>query len=135
MPERIPALQNSLAAAEAALEELSTAVRLDEQTLRRTRNTARVAVFGLLLDITLTVLVGWGLVGVTDNQTRVNNLQSALQAETDRNSKAQCAFIALFLQFEPKTINNPAYTPEQHALQAQAYTTLRQIGTDLQCPQ
>jgi hypothetical protein len=135
MPDRIPALQESLAAVDAALEELSKTVRLDEQTLRRTRNTARLAVFGLLLDITLTVLVGWGLVGVSDNQSRVNSLQAAIQSETDRTQKAECAFIALFLQFEPKTTSNPAYTPEQHALQAQAYATLRQIGTDLQCPQ
>lgn len=134
MPERIPALQKSLADAEAALEELSNTVRVDEATLRRTKNTARVAVFGLLLDITLTVMVGWGLAGVNSNQDRVNQLAATVQSETDRNKSAQCAVNSLLLQYASRSMTSPAYTPEQHQAQTQAVETLKKIGTDLQCP-
>lgn len=133
MPERIPAIQQALADTEAALKELTGQVDFDEATLRRTKNTARVALFGLILDITLTVFVGWGLVGVNHDQTRINELQASVQAEADHSRLAQCAIITLFLQFEPKSLANPNYTAEQRALQVQAYQTLRQIGDNLGC--
>ncbi|MFI5542082.1 hypothetical protein ACIA5H_37575 [Nocardia sp. NPDC051900] len=133
MPERIPALQTALAQAQTAIEKLSKKVDLDEHTLRRTKRTARLALFSVVLDLTLTALVGWGLVGVNDNQDRITTLQSTVQIETERTKTALCAVITLFLQFEPRTISNPTYTEEQRAQQVQAYQVLRQIDRDLGC--
>lgn len=128
-------LAAALVRTEQTLADLAQKVDIHQTTLRRNKIALRLAIFGLALDMTLTVLVGWGLVGIGDSQSRINQLQVAQQYETDHTKTAECAIVTLFLQFEPKTINNPAYTSEQHALQAQAYATLRQIGTDLQCPQ
>lgn len=133
MPDRIPRIEQGLNDAVDALNALSEQVNLDESTLRRVKVVAGVAVFGLILDITLTVLVGWGLFGVNQNQDRINELQYSVKQEADRSRAGQCAVITLFLQFEPKTLANPAYTDEQKTLQAQAYTTLKQIAHDLEC--
>lgn len=135
MTERIPAIQKALAAVENALEALTEKVSFDEAMLRRVKRTAIVAAIGVVLDITLTVLITWGLAGVSNNQARINQLQAALQSETDRNRTAQCAMVALFLQFEPRTLSNPTYTEEQRDQQKQAYATLRGIAHDLQCPE
>lgn len=133
MTERIPAIQEGLAAAVTALDDLATKVSIDEVTLRRVKRSTTIATIGVIADIALTVLMGWGLVGVNNNQARVNQLQAAVQQEADQSRTAQCAMVALFLQFEPKTLANPAYTEEQHALQVQAYATLKQIAKDLEC--
>lgn len=133
MPDRSE-LAEALERTQAVLEELTGKVEIHQTTLRRNKIALRLAVFGLVLDMTLTVLVGWGLFGVGGNQAKINQIQATQQTETDRTQSAECAFVTLFLQFEPKTINNPAYTADQHAIQAQAYSTLRQIGADLQCP-
>lgn len=133
MPDRIPSLQKALVAVEGALDTLMEKVSLDEATLRRLKRLTVVLTCSVIFDVALTVLVGWGLAGVTTNQARINELQSSVQQEADRSRTAQCAVITLFLQFEPKTLANPAYTDEQKALQTQAYTTLTQIAKDLEC--
>lgn len=134
MPDRIPALQAALEAVENALGALTEKTDLTEAALRRLRRVTVLTILGLVLDFTLTLAVGWGWNTVSNSQERVNELAAAVRAESDRNKTAECAVITLFLQFEPKTLANPAYTAEQHAQQEQAYATLRQISRDLQCP-
>jgi hypothetical protein len=126
MPERIAELTAALAGAERAIITLSETVDVHQSTLRRVK-------FAFALLLTLTALVGVGLYGVYHNQDRINHLQTALQVETERNKSSQCAMIALFLQFEPRTISNPSYTEEQRALQAQAYASLKDNSNKLGC--
>src|SRR6266702_2392115 len=126
-------LAEALERTEAALTDVSNTVEIHQATLHRGKVAFAVAIAGLILDISLTVLVGWGLFGVNHNHDRINTLQAAVQLETDRNNASQCAVIALFLQIAPKMLANSAYTPEQHAVQAQAYQTFQRIGQDLGC--
>jgi len=141
MPDRIPVIQQALADAVTAIDQLDEKLTLDEVTLdevksttRRLKVTTAITLMSVLLDIALTVLVGWGLFGLNHNQARINQLQAAVQSEADRGRAGQCAMVTLFLQFEPKTLSNPSYTDEQKGLQTQAYTTLRQIALTLECP-
>lgn len=133
MPDRANDLTVALGKTEKAVNRLSATVGVHESTLKRVSVASAVAMVGLLLDLTLTILVGLGLAGVNHNQDRINELQDRVLIENARNKSAQCAFIALFLQFEPRTTVNPTYTEEQRAQQKEAYTTLRQIGADLGC--
>lgn len=133
MPDRATELTVALQKSERAVNNLAETVGVHESTLNRVKITSAVALVGLLLDLTLTVLVGFGLAGVDRNQDRIADLHAKVLAETERNTTAQCAFIALFLQFAPRTTNNPSYTEEQRARQVQAYETLRGIGRDLGC--
>lgn len=119
-------LTAALTSAEAAITRLSETVDVHQSALWRIK-------FAFALMTVLVVLVGYGLYAVNQNQDRINELQTALQVETDRNKSAQCAMVLLFLQFESRTTVNPSYSEEQRALQKQAYKTLRQIGTDLGC--
>lgn len=134
MSDRIPVLQEALASVEKALKALTDKADLTAVALRRVKRVTVLTVAGLILDFTLTLAVGWGWNTVHANQVRLNDLAASVQLESDRNKTAECAMVALFLQFEPKTLANPGYTPEQHTQQIQAYETLRQIARDLQCP-
>lgn len=133
MPDRANDLTMALEKTEKAVDRLSATVGVHESTLKRVSVTSAVAMVGLLLDLTLTILVGLGLAGVNHNQDRINTLSAQVQADTVRNQQAQCAFIALFSQFESRTTKSPNYSDEEKALQTKAYETLRQIGTDLGC--
>ncbi|MEU2106510.1 hypothetical protein [Nocardia sp. NPDC019255] len=133
MPDRATELATTLQATEQAVRELSQQVGINEVAVRRAKFAAKAALVGIVLDSILTVLVGLGLFGVDHNQDRINDLQTTQQVETQRNKAAMCAFITLFLQFEPRTTTNPAYSEQQRAQQIQAYGTLRQIGLDLGC--
>lgn len=134
MPDRATELATTLNRTEAALNALSKTVGINEKATRKAKFAANAALAGIVLDMVLTVVVGWGLFGVNHNQTRINQLQSQLQSETERNRTAQCAQNRLFLQFEPRTTTNPSYSEEQRAQQVRLYATLRQIVADLQCP-
>lgn len=126
MSEQAGELAAALASAEAAITRLSETVDVHRSTLLRVKIVFAMALAGL-------VLVAFGLLGVQYSQGRINDLQTTLQLETNRNHEAQCAMVLLFLQFESRTTTNPGYTAEQRALQVQAYKTLRQIGADLGC--
>lgn len=132
MPD-LTELAEALERTEGLLHDVADMVDIHQTTLHRGKVAFTMAIVGLVADLTLTVFLGWGLFGVNHNQDRINSLQSAVQLETDRNKTSQCAVVTLFLQIAPKMIANPGYTPEQHALQAQAYQTLQQIGQDLGC--
>jgi len=141
MPDQKSELAQALTDAEAAVRDLSEKVTLNEAATARANTAAsrarfasKAALFGILLDMVLTVLVWWGLIGVDQNQGRINDLQVQQQEQVERNRTAQCAVNALLLQFEPRTTTNPAYTEEQRAEQRQVYATLRQISRDLGCP-
>jgi hypothetical protein len=133
MPERIPELMKALENTEEAVNNLADTVEVHESTLKRVKIVSAGAVVGLVLDLTLTVLVGVGLFGLGHNQDRINQLQAQVSADTAHNKAAQCAFIALFSQFESRTTRSPTYSDDEKALQAKAYATLRQIGIDLGC--
>lgn len=128
MPDRA-----ELSSLRAALEETSEAVgrlasttRVHQATLRRVKVAIAVAAIAVLVALAVAVFV-------YRNQQRLDHLQAAMQVETDRNKSSQCAMIALFVQFEPKTTTNPNYTGEQRQQQLQAYQTLRGIAHDLGC--
>lgn len=135
MADRILELTHALTQTHETLEDLADRVEVQQGTLRRVRRTTALTIIGLILDISLTVLVGWGLNGVNDNQDRINQLTVALKTETDRNRSGQCAVVSLFLSLQPQVQKNPAYTPDQRATQQTAFTTLAQIGRTLECPQ
>lgn len=141
MPDRATELAQVLRDTERAVRELSDKVDVNEDAVREAKTAARsaslaskLALAGWVFDGILTVAIGFGLLGVDHNQDRVNQLQTDLQEQTERNRTAQCAVNGLFLQFEPRTLTNPSYTEEQKELQRQLYATLRQISTDLGCP-
>jgi hypothetical protein len=133
MPDRATELATTLKNTEQAVRDLSNQVSINETAVRRARRASTLALVGITLDMILTVLFGLGLFGLNHNQDRINQIQTQQRIETERNTAAQCAFISLFLQFEPRTTTNPSYTDQQRAQQIQAYTTLRQIGVDLGC--
>lgn len=133
-------LAQALTDAEAAVRDLSEKVTLNEAATARANTAAsrarfasKAALFGIVLDMVLTVLVWWGLIGVDTNQDRINTLQAQQQEQTDRTRTAQCAVNSLLLQFEPRTLSNPSYSEEQRAEQRRVYDTLRQINADLGC--
>lgn len=133
MPDRATELAKTLAGAEAAVRELSEKVSINEAATMRAKRAAWLALGGIAFDLVLTFLIGWGLFGVDTNQDRINELQVDQTMQTDRNRTAQCAVNALLLQFEPRTLSNPAYTEQQREEQRQVYATLRQINRDLGC--
>lgn len=126
MPDKATELATALQNTENALNDLSAKVGVNERTARSARFAAKLALVGFMLDMILTVAVGWGLFGVNSNQSRIDELQA-------RNKQSTCAMVALFLQFEPRTTTSPSYTEEQRALQLKAYQTLHQISEDLGC--
>jgi hypothetical protein len=134
MPDRASELATTLKNTESAVRELSAQVTINEAATRRAKFASKAALVGIVLDMLLTVLVGWGLLGVDHNQARLDELQAAQTAETNRNREAQCAMVLLFLQFEPRTTTNPSYSDDQRRQQVEAYQTLRQISSDLGCP-
>lgn len=134
MPDLPKDLAGALERTEDAVQRLARTVDFNEATLRRVAVAISVGLAGLILDLVLTVAVGWGYFGVTSNQDKISDLQESAQVETERNRSAQCAVNALLLQFAPRTTVNPSYTEEQRAQQIQAYQTLRQISADLGCP-
>ncbi|MFC9436923.1 hypothetical protein [Nocardia sp. NPDC057030] len=133
MPDRIPELMGALAKTEKAVVKLADTVEVHESTLKRVKIVSAGVMLGLALDLTLTVLVGVGMFGLGHSQQRINELQAQVSADTARNQQAQCAFIALFSQFESRTTRSPNYSDDEKVLQAKAYATLRQIGVDLGC--
>lgn len=134
MPDRIPELHDTLTRTQQTLENLAGRVDVQQVTMRRVRRTTVLTIIGLVLDISLTVLVGWGLFGVHGNQDRVGQLQTALQTETNRNRTGQCAVIDLFLSLRTQMQKNPNYTDAQRAIQLQAFTQLARVSQTLECP-
>src|SRR5690606_24768266 len=111
----------SLQDAESAVRDLSEKVNVNEATTKRAKFAATAALWGIGLHLVLVALIGWGLYQVDTNQHRIRDLQQTQQVQTDRNKTAQCAVNALLLQFEPRTLSNPAYTEEQRQEQMRVY--------------
>lgn len=133
MPDRATQLAQSLQDAENALRDLSEKVTVNQATARRAKFAAKAALWGLGFHLILVALIAWGLYLVDTNQDRIEDLQQTQQVQTDRTRTAQCAVNALLLQFEPRTLSNPAYTEEQRQEQMRVYDTLRHINRDLGC--
>ncbi|MEV0357094.1 hypothetical protein AB0H71_13635 [Nocardia sp. NPDC050697] len=115
------------------MQELTEKISINEAAIRRAKFAANTALVAFVLALVGIALIGLGLFRIDSNQDQINTLQSEQQVQTDRNKIATCAMVALFLQFEPRTLSNPAYTEEQKAEQVQAYARLRQTGIDLGC--
>ena len=127
MPDRATDLAQSLKDAEEAVKELGRKVDVTEATSRRAKfasAAAVVAAAAALIGVVMAVVL---TARVEANQERIAELN-------ERNRTAQCAVNSLFLQFEPRTTTNPAYSEEQRAQQLEAYKTLRRISADLGCP-
>ncbi len=133
MSEKAQDLARALANAEAAVKDFGDKLTVNEAAVKRAKFAATAALCGIVFDLLLTVLIGWGLGEVDTNQDRINELQTDQTIQTDRNRTAQCAVNALLLQFEPRTLANPAYTAEQREEQVRVYDTLRGINHDLGC--
>lgn len=132
MPDRAE-LMAALTDAQATLDEVSEKVELHGATLRRGTVAVAFALVGFALDLTLTVLVGWGLFGVNHNQDRISELTTAQQMEAAKTRFNQCALINLFLDLEKSATTNPNLSEQDRADRVKSYAEIHRIHDALEC--
>lgn len=117
-----------------AVTRLSDAVNALASNQERMKRALALTVVGLLLDFILTVAGILLFANQRDINHRLIDANGRLESVQLRTSdQVLCPLYKLFITFEPRAKDNPAFTPEERAERARAYEVIHQGYDTLGC--
>lgn len=117
-----------------SVQTLSTSVAQLAESQARIKKVMRWTLIGLALDLVFTVVAGvlFNSQRLTNDRVAETN-QRIEQVQNRTSNEVLCPLYRLFIAFEPRAVDNPAFSPEEREQRRAAYVVIHQGYDTLGC--